>query len=292
MNMAIITLLRPHQWLKNVFIFLPLFFDRRLMDLDYMKPAFIAFFAYCLAASGIYCFNDIYDVEADRIHPKKCSRPVANGAISIPIAYSIMAICFILSISILSIWEGILFELLILLFYIIINIAYCIKLKHIAIVDVFIISLGFVLRVLMGGFSTGIHLSHWIILMTFLLALFLAFAKRRDDVVIYEEYGVKTRKNINRYNVEFMNQTIGIVAGITMICYIMYTVSPEVMDRFGSKNLYLTSFFVLAGIIRYLQVTIVDLRSGSPTNILIHDRFIQVCILGWVAMFFVIIYVL
>ena len=292
MNMAIITLLRPHQWLKNVFIFLPLFFDRRLMDLDYMKPAFIAFFAYCLAASGIYCFNDIYDVEADRIHPKKCSRPVANGAISIPIAYSIMAICFILSISILSIGEGILFELLILLFYIIINIAYCIKLKHIAIVDVFIISLGFVLRVLMGGFSTGIHLSHWIILMTFLLALFLAFAKRRDDVVIYEEYGVKTRKNINRYNVEFMNQTIGIVAGITMICYIMYTVSPEVMDRFGSKNLYLTSFFVLAGIIRYLQVTIVDLRSGSPTNILIHDRFIQVCILGWVAMFFVIIYVL
>ena len=109
MNMAIITLLRPHQWLKNVFIFLPLFFDRRLMDLDYMKPAFIAFFAYCLAASGIYCFNDIYDVEADRIHPKKCSRPVANGAISIPIAYSIMAICFILSISILSIGEGILF---------------------------------------------------------------------------------------------------------------------------------------------------------------------------------------
>lgn len=292
MNKAIITLLRPHQWLKNVFIFLPLFFDRRLMDLDYMKPAFIAFFAYCLAASGIYCFNDIYDVEADRIHPKKCSRPVANGAISIPIAYSIMAICFILSISILSIGEGSLFELLILLFYIIINIAYCIKLKHIAIVDVFIISLGFVLRVLMGGFSTGIYLSHWIILMTFLLALFLAFAKRRDDVVIFEESGVKTRKNINRYNVEFMNQTIGIVAGITMICYIMYTVSPEVMDRFGSKNLYLTSFFVLAGIIRYLQVTIVDLRSGSPTNILIHDRFIQVCILGWVAMFFVIIYVL
>ena len=292
MNKAIITLLRPHQWLKNVFIFLPLFFDRRLMDLDYMKPAFIAFFAYCLAASGIYCFNDIYDVEADRIHPKKCSRPVANGAISIPIAYSIMAICFILSISILSIGEGSLFELLILLFYIIINIAYCIKLKHIAIVDVFIISLGFVLRVLMGGFSTGIYLSHWIILMTFLLALFLAFAKRRDDVVIFEESGVKTRKNINRYNVEFMNQTIGIVAGITMICYIMYTVSPEVMDRFGSKNLYLTSFFVLAGMIRYLQVTIVDLRSGSPTNILIHDRFIQVCILGWVAMFFVIIYVL
>ena len=292
MNKAIITLLRPHQWLKNVFIFLPLFFDRRLMDLDYMKPAFIAFFAYCLAASGIYCFNDIYDVEADRIHPKKCSRPVANGAISIPIAYSIMAICFILSISILSIGEGSLFELLILLFYIIINIAYCIKLKHIAIVDVLIISLGFVLRVLMGGFSTGIYLSHWIILMTFLLALFLAFAKRRDDVVIFEESGVKTRKNINRYNVEFMNQTIGIVAGITMICYIMYTVSPEVMDRFGSKNLYLTSFFVLAGMIRYLQVTIVDLRSGSPTNILIHDRFIQVCILGWVAMFFVIIYVL
>ena len=284
-------LLRPHQWVKNGFVFLPLFFDRHMMDVEYLIPAIVAFFAFSFAASGIYCFNDIYDVEADRKHPKKCKRPVASGVISIPLAYSLMGLCFALSIAILLL-GGNYIEYGIIIFYVLMNIAYCVKLKHIAIIDVFVISLGFVLRVVIGGFATGIYLSHWIALMTFLLALFLAFAKRRDDVVLFEASGVKARKNVNRYNVAFMNQAISIVAGITMICYIMYTVTPEVMERFGSPYLYITSFFVLAGIIRYLQVTIVDLRSGSPTKVLLRDRFIQACIIGWVATFFVIIYVL
>ena len=288
---SIFKLLRPHQWVKNVFVFLPLFFDRHMMDVEYLIPAIVAFFAFSFAASGIYCFNDIYDVEADRKHPKKCKRPVASGVISIPLAYSLMGLCFALSIAILLL-GGNYIEYGIIIFYVLMNIAYCVKLKHIAIIDVFVISLGFVLRVVIGGFATGIYLSHWIALMTFLLALFLAFAKRRDDVVLFEASGVKARKNVNRYNVAFMNQAISIVAGITMICYIMYTVTPEVMERFGSPYLYITSFFVLAGIIRYLQVTIVDLRSGSPTKVLLRDRFIQACIIGWVATFFVIIYVL
>lgn len=288
----VIKLLRPHQWVKNVFVFLPLFFDRHMMDVEYLIPAIVAFFAFSFAASGIYCFNDIYDVEADRKHPKKCKRPVASGVISIPLAYSLMGLCFALSIAILLLGGGNYIEYGIIIFYVLMNIAYCVKLKHIAIIDVFVISLGFVLRVVIGGFATGIYLSHWIVLMTFLLALFLAFAKRRDDVVLFEASGVKARKNVNRYNVAFMNQAISIVAGITIICYIMYTVTPEVMERFGSPYLYITSFFVLAGIIRYLQITIVDLRSGSPTKVLLRDRFIQACIIGWVATFFVIIYVL
>lgn len=287
-----ISILRPHQWVKNGFVFIPLFFDRHLMDIEYLIPSIIAFFAFCFAASGIYCFNDIYDVEADRKHPKKCKRPIASGAISIPLAYSFMLLCFLLSMAILWVYDSNLIEYGIIVFYVLMNIAYCVKLKHIAIVDVFVISLGFVLRVLIGGFATGIYLSHWIVLMTFLLALFLAFAKRRDDVVLYEESGVKARNNINRYNVDFMNLAIGIIAGITMICYIMYTVTPEITERFGSRYLYITSFFVLAGIIRYLQVTIVDLKSGSPTKVLLRDRFIQACIVGWVTTFFVIIYVL
>lgn len=292
MSNHILRLIRPHQWVKNGFVFLPLFFDRHMMDVEYLVPAIVAFFAFSFAASGVYCFNDIYDVEADRKHPKKCKRPVACGAISIPLAYSLMGLCFALSMAILLLGGGNYFEYGIIIFYVLMNIAYCVKLKHIAIIDVFIISLGFVLRVVIGGFATGIYLSHWIVLMTFLLALFLAFAKRRDDVVLFEQSGVKARRNVNRYNVAFMNQAIGIVAGITMICYIMYTVTPEVMERFGSPYLYITSFFVLAGIIRYLQVTIVYLRSGSPTKVLLRDRFIQACIIGWVATFFVIIYVL
>jgi 4-hydroxybenzoate polyprenyltransferase len=126
--------------------------------------------------------------------------------------------------------------------------------------------------------------------MTFLLALFLAFAKRRDDVVMYEETGVKARKNVDRYNLEFMNQTIGIVASIMMVCYIMYTVSDEVIARIGSHYLYITSIFVLAGIIRYLQVTIVDVKSGSPTKVLMKDRFIQTCVAGWMITFAIILY--
>lgn len=172
------------------------------------------------------------------------------------------------------------------------NIAYCVRLKQIAIVDVFIISVGFVLRIAVGGLSTGIFLSHWIVLMTFLLALFLAFAKRRDDVALYEKTGEVMRKNIVRYNLSFINQVMGIVGGMTIVCYLMWSVSPEIVERLGSSYLYVTSIFVLAGIIRYLQITIVDGRSGSPTAILYRDRFIHACLIGWGLSFIIIIYVL
>ena len=175
--------------------------------------------------------------------------------------------------------------------YFVINIAYCLKLKHMAIIDVFVISAGFVMRIYVGGIATYVVLSHWIVLMTFLLALFLAFAKRRDDVVIYEETGMLSRKNVDQYNLPFINQVIGILSAITIVCYIMYTVSPEVVERFGSRYVYITSVFVLAGIIRYLQLTIVEMRSGSPTKVLMSDFFTHLCLLLWIASFIVIIYV-
>ena len=270
-------LMRPQQWMKNVFIFLPLFFDRHLMEWMYWLPCLFAFLSFSFMASAIYCFNDIYDVEADRRHPEKCKRPLASGAVSKGTGYVIMASIF--------------YMFIILAFYFFQNIAYCIKLKQKAIVDVFIIAVGFVLRVLAGGLVTGIFISHWIVLMTFLLALFLAFAKRRDDVVMYEETGVITRKNVNRYNVAFLNQAIAIVASITMVCYIMYTVSEQVVARMGSEYLYITSVFVLAGIIRYLQVTIVDVKSGNPIKVLMKDHFIQICIVAWILTFVFILYI-
>lgn len=227
---SILLLLRPHQWLKNLFIFLPLFFDRRLLDWTYLYPTLIAFVAYNFAASAIYCFNDIWDRSADRLHPKKCKRPIASGAISVRGGYIVMAFCLAISFFILSLCERRAGLFAIVGFYLVMNIAYCVFLKRIALVDIFIIAVGFVLRIWVGGVATGIHLSHWIVLMTFLLALFLAFAKRRDDVVIYEDTGVKARKNINRYNLPFMNQSISIIASVTMVCYIMYTVSEEVIS--------------------------------------------------------------
>ena len=288
----IVILLRPLQWLKNGFIFIPLFFDHKMSDWKCLCSAILAFFAYSFAASSIYCLNDLMDVEADRRHPKKCKRPIAVGVISKAQALLLVALCLGISFAIASLLEdyaqwkvmGILGV------YIVMNIAYCLKLKQMAIVDVFIIAVGFVLRIFVGGFATGVVLSQWIVLMTFLLALFLAFAKRRDDVVIYEDTGVLARKNVNRYNLPFMNQVIGVVSSITMVCYIMYTVDPEVIARMGSQYVYLTSVFVLAGIIRYLQLTIVDVKSGSPTKVLMKDRFVQCSIIGWIITFVLIIY--
>lgn len=288
----IVILLRPLQWLKNGFIFIPLFFDHKMSDWKCLCSAILAFFAYSFAASSIYCLNDLMDVEADRRHPKKCKRPIAVGVISKAQALLLVALCLGISFAIASLLEdyaqwkvmGILGV------YIVMNIAYCLKLKQMAIVDVFIIAVGFVLRIFVGGFATGVVLSQWIVLMTFLLALFLAFAKRRDDVVIYEDTGVLARKNVNRYNLPFMNQVIGVVSSITMVCYIMYTVDPEVIARMGSRYVYLTSVFVLAGIIRYLQLTIVDVKSGSPTKVLMKDRFVQCSIIGWIITFVLIIY--
>lgn len=289
---SLIRLIRPEQWIKNLFIFFPLFFHGQILNKDLFLQCLFSFFSFSLIASSIYCFNDIYDVEADRNHPKKCIRPIASGNLTIKSAYMMMAICIILSLSLLLFLDihnktNVLF---LLLFYFVMNITYCIKLKQFAIVDVVIISIGFVLRVILGGITTEIWLSEWIIMMTFLMALFLAFAKRRDDVIIYQNKGELPRKNTNRYNIEFMNQVMTILSTVTIITYIMYTLSPAVINRFNSRNIYLTTVFVLIGIIRYLQLTIVDLKSENPTTILLKDKFIQICLIGWITSFLVIIY--
>lgn len=292
---SILRLLRPAQWVKNVFVFLPLFFSGRMMDVEAVLASLVAFGSFCFAASAIYCLNDIVDVDADRQHPEKCHRPIASGQVSVGSAYLLTIV--------LAVGAMLLCLLIaepcrrygmmgIVAFYILMNVAYSLRLKQVAIVDVFIVSLGFVLRVVVGGVATGIPLSHWIVLMTFLLSLFLAFAKRRDDVVIYESTGERVRKSVYQYNLHFINQVIGLIASITMVAYIMYTVSPEVTERLGTDYLYVTSVFVLAGIIRYLQLAIVDQRSGNPTRVLLKDRFVQGCILGWVVSFILIIYVI
>ena len=142
----------------------------------------------------------------------------------------------------------------------------------------------------MGGLAVSIWLSQWIVIMTFLLALFLAFAKRRDDYVIFNETGILTRNNILKYNFEFLNSALIITATVTIVAYIMYTLSPEVISRFNSDYIYTTSFFVLAGILRYLQLTLVHKISGSPTKILLKDPFVQLCILCWIGLFAIIMY--
>ncbi len=288
-----IKIIRPHQWIKNVFVLVPLFFGGSLTDKTDILASAIAFLAFSFIASSIYCLNDIVDVEDDRKHPKKCHRPIASGRVSVAQGYAIMVLMIALSfgcVSMLgefSIGSGVIIGI-----YLLLNIAYCLWLKQHAIVDVFIIAFGFVLRLLIGGIATDIPLSNWIVLMTFLLTLFLSLAKRRDDVVLMNETGHAPRTNTIRYNLSFINQAITITATVTIVCYIMYTISPEVEQRVGTKYLYLTTVFVLLGILRYLQLTLVDNKTGDPTRTLLHDRFLQVVLALWILTFLIIIYIL
>jgi len=287
-----IKLFRPEHYTKNMFIFLPLFFGGQLLRVSALLPCVVAFISFSLAASSIYCLNDIIDVDADKLHPQKRKRSIASGTVSVKTAYTMMATCLLLSMGVLFFWGGDKKYALIslILFYYVMNFAYCVRLKQYAIIDVVVISIGFVLRVFVGGTASGIECSEWIIIMTFLLALFLAFAKRRDDVILYINTGVSNRKNTYQYNLEFINQVMTVVATVAIVAYIMYTLSPEVINYYNSKHLYISAVFVLTGIIRYLQLTIVDSKSGSPTMILLRDRFIQCAIVGWITMFLVIIY--
>lgn len=289
---SIIKLIRPKQWIKNTFVLMPMFFGGTLFKGNNLIEGIIVFFAYSFIASSVYCFNDIIDVEADRRHPVKCNRPVASGAISMPMAYGLMFLMFALSMAMLLLLpsETYLKVTAILLAYFVLNMAYCAKLKDYAIIDVCIIAFGFVLRLLAGGFATGIVLSKWIVLMTFLLTLFLSFAKRRDDVLRMNETGEAPRKNTIRYNLTFINEAITITAGVTLVCYIMYTVSPEVVQNFHTDYLYLTSIFVLVGLLRYIQIAVVDKKSGDPTKVILRDTFTQLVVLAWGLAFLVIIY--
>lgn len=295
MKSNLLKLIRPHQWLKNVFVMIPMFFGGSLLDPSDIRASVVTFFAFSFIASSVYCFNDIIDVEADRRHPVKCKRPIASGAISVRSAWALMALMFLLSVGtvcLLDTYSHVINVGLVILIYYILNILYCSKLKQYAIVDVCIIAFGFVLRVLAGGFATDIVLSKWLVLMTFLLTLFLSFAKRRDDVLRMNETGEPPRKNTIRYNLTFINQAITITASVTLVCYIMYTVSPEVVNRFHSDLLYLTSVFVLLGLLRYIQITVVDKRSGDPTKMMLRDRFTQCVVLLWALTFLVLIYVI
>lgn len=285
--------IRPQQWIKNVFVLVPLFFGGSLLDTTDIIAAVTAAMAFCFISSSIYCLNDIIDVEDDRRHPTKCHRPIAAGKISVAQAYVMMALMVALSFGSVALLGGYALGVGVVVgLYMLMNVAYCFVLKRYAILDVCTIAFGFVLRLFAGGIATGIGLSNWIVLMTFLLTLFLSFAKRRDDVLKMNQTGHAPRKNTSRYNLDFINQAITITATVTLVCYVMYTVSPEVEQRIGTRYLYLTTVFVIIGILRYLQLTLVDNKSGDPTKAMLHDRVLQAVVLLWFLAFLLIIYIL
>ena len=286
--MEYIKLLRPKDWAKNLFLFIPLFFAGEIFNLQKFEHVLLGVIAFCFVASSIYIINDYRDREDDRKHPIKCKRPLASGAVSPTAALIICVILLILGFG-LAWWIRDKF-LFVLAIYFLINLLYSLGLKGIPILDIFILSIGFVLRIKGGSVITYVPLSEWIVIMVFLLAIFMAIGKRRDDVLLKLSSGADLRKSIKGYNLEFLNTLLALVSAVIIVAYFMYTMSDEVRSRLGTYRLYYTCLFVMAGIMRYLQIIYVTADSGSPTKILYKDRFIQITLLLWIASFISILY--
>ncbi|MDP9960776.1 decaprenyl-phosphate phosphoribosyltransferase [Chryseobacterium lathyri] len=286
-------LLRVEQWVKNLFVFVPLFFSGNITNLDLLSKSIFAFIIFSLAASVVYILNDYNDIEADRKHPEKRRRPLASGIISKSRALGILTGLIIADVALVLLAQFYFQESLwpfatVIGLYIAVNLAYTFKLKHVPIIDIFIIAVGFVLRVLAGGYITEIGISQWAILLTFVLALVLAIGKRRGELINAQVSG-KTRKALDGYNVQFADIALSISVTLAIVCYLMFTLSPEVQARFHERVFY-TVIFVVFAFLRYLQQTLVYNRTESPTKIVYRDRYIQITLILWVAAFLIQIY--
>ena len=286
-------LLRVEQWVKNLFVFAPLFFSGNIFHSSLFVSSTFAFIVFSLAASSIYIINDYMDIESDRKHPEKKNRPLASGVISkssaivvfIALVIAVVGLMLVGEMNFnLSLWKF----ASIIGFYFVMNLFYTFKLKHVAIIDVTIIATGFVLRVLAGGYASGIPISQWAILLTFLLALVLAIGKRRGELINAQISG-RTRRALDGYNVQFADIALSISATLAIVSYLMFTVTPEVQSKFGMKVFY-TFIFVVFAFLRYLQQTLVYNKTESPTKIVYKDHYIQVTIVLWAISFLLLIY--
>ncbi len=270
-----INLMRPKQAVKSVFIFAPLFFSFQFMEVNAWTYTILATIAFTLATGAVYAFNDLLDAEEDKQHPTKKFRPIAAGKVNklqtIMFIITLLTICTIISFLTLP------FQCLLVIFtYILIQIFYTIFLKKKAILDVIIIALGFVIRVIMGGYAIGSEISPWIILTTFLLAMFLGFGKRYHEISI-DGYATK-RKSLQGYNTMLLDRLIGISCALTLMSYSLYTVETGIAK--GKTSLVYTIIFVVFGLFRYLQILYVDKKGGQPEEILLKDKaFLLNCII-------------
>jgi 4-hydroxybenzoate polyprenyltransferase len=288
MVIAVLRLLRIRQWVKNLFLFIPTFFAGSLFNVQELRQLLAGALAFSLTASGVYVINDYKDRKVDRLHPRKKLRPIASGEVNQATAWFLILV-FTGGGLLWASYLNINFFYLVAV-YVLLNLAYSMGLKNVPILDLFIVSSGFLLRIYSGGVLVNVAITQWLAVMILLLALFIVTAKRRDDLVIHSETGEVVRKTSKAYNLEFINSCLTLLSAVIIVAYIMYTVSHEVMQRFSSSYLFITVIFVIAGIMRYLQITFVEQNSGSPTSILFKDKFILITILGWIISFYVIIY--
>ena len=280
--------LRPGQWTKNLLVFAGLLFGRKLFDARAVGEALIAFTVFCGLSGIVYLINDIADRESDRNHPLKARRPIASGALPVRtamLAALVIGIASLIAATLLGRWfAGVA------LGYVALQALYSGPLKHIVIIDVLTLSIGFVLRAVAGAVAVQVEISHWLLVCTVLLALFIALAKRRHEIVLLAGDAVSHRPILGEYSPYLLDQMISVVTASTLIAYIFYTVSPETQAKFGTAWLGLTIPFPLYGIFRYLYLVHRREGGGSPADLLLTDRPLLLCVALWALAVAAIIY--
>ena len=274
-----IRLLRPAHWAKNVFVLAPLVFAQRLTDPEAVRNGLMAFAAFCLASSAVYVFNDIRDRAEDRLHPVKRFRPIAAGDVSVFSATILGLVLVIVSLTLAASLGWHFFTVLAI--YLALNQLYSAGLKHTVILDVMIVSLGFVLRVLAGGAAVHVQVSAWLLLCTFFIALFLAFSKRRHELILLAEDASGQRPVLSHYSPEFLDQMINVVTASTVVAYAMYAISPETVEKFHTQHLIYTIPMVLFGIFRYLYLIYQKHTNRNPTEAILRDPPFLINMLIW-----------
>ncbi|BCX80919.1 decaprenyl-phosphate phosphoribosyltransferase [Methylomarinovum caldicuralii] len=281
MYFYILRLIRPHQWIKNGFVFIGVLFAKH-WDVETLTLAGLAFLAFCAVSSAVYVVNDILDVEADRQHPVKKNRPLARGSISLTTAWLLASLLFALSLAIA--WQVTEWVLGFIVAYALLNLAYSWRLKHIAVLDVFIIATGFMLRILAGTVGLGIPPSSWLLLCGLMLTLFLGFAKRRAELLAIEDLPgdrAMTRRVLDDYTPATIEQFMAISAACAILAYSLYTVSPETVSRHGTPNLIYTVPFVIYGILRYILILHTRDAGHDTARDLYSDPHILLTVTGW-----------
>jgi len=286
--LGLIECMRPVQWVKNGFVLAVLIFSSHLTEPVYIWRAILAFAAFCMVASGTYLWNDTLDRDQDRAHPEKRNRPIASGRLSPTWAVSVGSLCLL---------SGVLVAFTvnrstgtILMTYTTMNILYVLWLKHVAILDVMCIAFGFVFRVMAGAAAADVAPSHWLLLCTFMLALFLGIAKRRQEISTLAGDSSKHRRVLSEYSIPWLDQASVMLAAATVVAYALYTVAPETQVKFKTDHLIYTVPFVIYGILRYLHRMHFSSISGNPTGALVSDRPLLICVAGWLATCAAIIY--
>jgi len=286
--LEVLKTLRPQQWIKNLFLFAPLIFSQNIQNLPLLWKTLAAFGLFCLISGTCYIFNDLQDLKEDQRHPLKSERPLASGRLSRKTAVVFFVAISFFSFILAFILEPVFFYVL--LAYYLMQIAYSIRLKHIVILDVFIVAAGFFLRVIAGGLVIDVYISPWLLICTLLLALFLALGKRRHEIVILDKKAESHRPILGEYSPHLLDQMIAVVTASTVISYCLYTISAETVEKFGTKKLIYTVPFVLYGIFRYLYLIHQKSKGGSPEVLIIKDRPLLLAIIMWIISASLIIY--